>query len=83
MIVEVLSSSTKDYDKIERFNDYRTLPSFKEYVLISQDKAKVSTYFREENGTWSINDFRNIEDNIFFKSLNISILMSKIYKRVL
>ena len=82
VIIEVLSPSTQDYDKIEKFNDYRTLPSFKEYVLISQDKAKVTTYFREENGTWSINDFRNIEDNVFFKSLDISVLMSKIYKRV-
>lgn len=83
VIIEVLSPSTQDYDKIEKFNDYRTLPSFKEYVLISQDKSKVTTYFREENGTWSISDFKNIEDNVFFKSLNISILMSKIYKRVL
>ncbi len=83
VIIEVLSPSTQEYDKIEKFNDYRTLPSFKEYVLISQDKAKVTTYFREENGTWAINDFRNIEDNVFLKSLNISVLMSRIYKRVL
>lgn len=65
VIIEVLSPSTQDYDKIEKFNDYRTLPSFKEYVLISQDKSKVTTYFREENGTWSISDFKNIEDNVF------------------
>ena len=34
LIVEVLSKSTRNYDKGDKFTYYRTLPSFKEYVLI-------------------------------------------------
>jgi Uma2 family endonuclease len=34
LIAEVLSQSTRSYDKDEKFSAYRTIPSFKEYLLI-------------------------------------------------
>jgi Uma2 family endonuclease len=37
LIVEVLSRSTKNYDRNEKFWHYTTAPSFKEYLLIEQD----------------------------------------------
>jgi Uma2 family endonuclease len=41
VIVEVLSKSTEDYDRREKFSLYRTLPSFQEYVLIDQTRIQV------------------------------------------
>ena len=36
MIVEVLSKSTKDYNRTDKFKYYRSIPEFKEYILIDQ-----------------------------------------------
>ena len=36
LIVEVLSSGTESIDRGVKFDDYKTLSSFKEYVLVSQ-----------------------------------------------
>ena len=36
MIAEVLSKSTKSYDRDEKFAAYRTIPSLQEYILIDQ-----------------------------------------------
>ena len=41
LIVEILSKLTRDYDRGTKFKQYRSLPSFKEYVLNEQEIAKV------------------------------------------
>ena len=35
-IAEVLSKSTQNYDRSEKFVAYRSIPSFQEYLLVSQ-----------------------------------------------
>ncbi len=57
LIVEVLSNSTKNYDKTTKFEMYRTLESFKEYVLIHQDRKHVSVYSKQPDATWILRDY--------------------------
>ena len=52
-IVEVLSDSTEDYDRGEKFAHYMRIPSLKEYVLVSQDARKIEVFRRPERGHWS------------------------------
>ena len=40
LIIEVLSQSTKEYDSNGKFEGYRSIPSFKEYVLVWQTIPK-------------------------------------------
>ena len=49
LVVEVLSDSTEAYDRGKKFTQYRSLPSFKEYVLINQYQAKVETWYKQED----------------------------------
>lgn len=44
VIVEVLSDATERYDREEKFSYYRTLPSLKDYVLVSQDEHVVEVW---------------------------------------
>jgi Uma2 family endonuclease len=57
VIVEVLSKTTKDHDKTIKFDMYRTLPSFKEYVLIHQEIKRVSVYSKQPNNVWILTDY--------------------------
>ena len=57
VIVEVLSKSTKNHDSNLKFDMYRTLPSFKEYVLIHQERKRVSVYTKQPNNTWILADY--------------------------
>ena len=45
-IAEVLSDSTKNYDRGEKFRFYRTIPGFSEYLLIAQDSIRAEHYQR-------------------------------------
>jgi Uma2 family endonuclease len=81
-IVEVLSRSTRNYDRSEKFVEYKTLPSFKEYILIDQDTAKVETRFREDTNLWRDTFYSQNDEKVLLKSLDCSILMSDIYENI-
>ena len=53
VIVEVLSKSTRRYDRIEKFRYYRSLPSFSEYLLVEQDEIRAEHHFRQPDGSWA------------------------------
>jgi Uma2 family endonuclease len=82
LIVEVLSKSTRGYDKGEKFMHYRTIPSFKEYVLIEQDEPKVEIWFRAEENTWRITTITDNDALIQLDSIGISISISDIYENI-
>lgn len=48
LIAEVLSASTRSYDKDEKFAAYRTIPSFQEYLMIDQYTMHVEQYFKSD-----------------------------------
>ncbi len=52
IIIEVLSDSTESYDRIEKYECYQTLPSLREYVLVSVKKRKVEVFERNGPYTW-------------------------------
>ena len=57
LIVEVLSPSTEGIDRREKLRAYRTLPSLKEYALVSQDECKVELHRRRGDIGWDIITF--------------------------
>lgn len=54
LIVEVLSESTRNYDRGDKFQQYRGIPSFREYLLVDQAKVHVERYSKQSDGTWSL-----------------------------
>lgn len=52
VIVEVLSDSTEEYDRGEKFAHYMTIPSLRDYVLVSQDASKIEVFRRPDRGHW-------------------------------
>ncbi len=82
LIVEVLSKSTRGFDRGEKFIHYRTIPTFKEYVLIEQDEQKVEVWYRIKENTWEINTFLGQSTDFTLKSLGINVPMVEIYESI-
>ena len=82
LLVEVLSKGTEKKDRGEKFTAYKTLDSFKEYILIDSRKALVETYFREENGLWRIGNYYRLDQSVEVLTLGVTIPMETIYKGV-
>jgi Uma2 family endonuclease len=80
LIVEVLSDSTEKYDRGEKFRKYQQILSFKEYVLIAQDRVRVEVFFKPENIIfWQYRSYEDINDSIELKSINTKIALQDIY----
>jgi Uma2 family endonuclease len=53
LIVEVLSRSTEEYDRGDKFEHYKHLPSLREYVLVSHRERSVEVFARGADGAWA------------------------------
>jgi Uma2 family endonuclease len=80
LIVEVLSKSTRAYDRGEKFIHYRTIPSFKEYVLIEQDTKSIEIWYKTEEDTWRITKISDENIDILLQSIGLTISISDIYE---
>jgi Uma2 family endonuclease len=83
LIIEVLSNSTAAYDGGKKFIQYQSLPTFKEYVLIRQEKPEVKTFFREDNDLWRSKDFLGIDNAVHFRSVDVTLPFTRIYKNII
>lgn len=84
LIFEVASESTSDYDKGNKFVLYRSLPSFKEYVMISQFRPLVESHFlcTESENLWKISTASEMNESIHLHSIGFDMPLAKIYKQV-
>lgn len=84
LLVEVLSPGTEKYDRGSKFDSYRTLPSLREYVLVSQDEPHVQAWYLHdpENNLWKISEARGMEASIQFISIGCTLQLKDIYRRV-
>jgi Uma2 family endonuclease len=82
VLIEVLSRSTEGYDRGQKFLNYRSIPSLKEYVLISQRQMLVEHFLRQPNGQWVLTAYNSAEQSVVFPTLNVSIPISALYLKV-
>ncbi|MBI5015561.1 MAG: Uma2 family endonuclease [Deltaproteobacteria bacterium] len=81
LLVEVLSESTKDYDRGGKFEQYRTLESLKEYVLIAQDRPHVEHHVRQPDDRWLLEETNRPEDVVALPSIGCTLALIEIYDK--
>lgn len=80
LIVEVLSKSTSEYDRGDKFYFYRQIPQLKEYVLIEQKRYVVEVYYKKgKYDSWIISRYEGLDQKINLQSLQIEIEMRELY----
>jgi Uma2 family endonuclease len=82
MIAEVLSKSTKNYDRDEKFSAYRTLSTFQEYLLIDQYTPHVEQYSKTDSHKWIFTEYNDPESSIALLSIPFEIRLADLYESV-
>jgi Uma2 family endonuclease len=80
VIFEILSPSTKQYDRGEKFKLYRDISSLKEYVLVDSESIRIEDFQINEKGFWELHDYKLPDDQVFLSSLQIPISLREIYE---
>ncbi len=81
VIVEVLSPSTQAFDKTEKFELYRALPSLQEYVLIDQKRSHIEHY-RKQGRFWVLETLTALNETLVLPSLGVALTLAAIYEHV-
>src|SRR2546423_554181 len=82
LIVEILSPSTEAYDRGSKFTRYKSIPSFGEYLLVSQHLPHVTQLVRQADGTWVYNEFTDLTSTVKLASLDCDLPLNEIYSGV-
>jgi Uma2 family endonuclease len=81
VLIEITSLSTESEDRIDKLACYKTIPSLKQYVIVSHRKRAVEIYNRtEENNKWLNTEITNDDDYVEINDCKI--LLKDIYNRV-
>jgi Uma2 family endonuclease len=83
LIAEVLSPSTEGYDRGKKFELYRTIATFREYLIVHQDRPHVEHYSRQEDNSWLLRDHKESNDILTIARLNIQIALADLYSAAL
>jgi len=79
LLVEVISDSSDEYDHVEKWKCYQSIPSLKQYVMVSQTEKKVESY-RRVSDEWLYVSLHG--DNAILKVLDCAITLGDLYEKV-
>ncbi len=82
LVIEVLSPGTESFDRGLKFEYYKTVPTLKEYVLVSQSKPKIEVFFRGNENLWTYTIVEGLDKTVFLQSLDYEIALKEIYHKL-
>ena len=82
LIIEVLSPTTEAYDRGGKFLAYQSIESFREYLLVAQDRPHVTHYARQQRGGWLRADIIGLNSEVRFESLDVTLPLAEIYWQI-
>ena len=82
LIAEVLSKSTQNYDQGNKFLYYRSIPEFKEYILIDQYQYHVMHYVKTADGKWIFDEIEGESALFFLETVDFQLTLSDLYEQV-
>jgi Uma2 family endonuclease len=82
VLIEILSKSTKDYDRGTKFNLYRSIKTLSEYILIDSTSVSVEIFTRHDDNSWILTEFKQLTDHFVISTIGLTLHLHDIYDDV-
>ena len=82
VLIEILSPSTKNYDRGEKFKLYRDIQTLKEYILVDSESIHIEVFRLNETNHWELEEYNSVSDSIPVKAIGEILLLSEVYDGV-
>ena len=79
IIFEVLSRSTRNYDRTTKFKLYRDIPTLKEYVMVETESVGIEAWHLNNKGHWELKEYKSLTDALLLPSVQVSVELKDIY----
>lgn len=83
IIIEVLSPATKNYDRGEKFQLYRDIPTLKEYILIDSQFIRIEAFRINATGHWELEEYNSPSASLLLPLINVAIPVQEIYQQII
>jgi len=83
VIIEVLSAGTKNYDRSEKFQLYRDIPTLKEYILIDSESIRIEAFRINTKNHWELEEYKNTYQTLSMPLINVAIPVYDIYEGII
>jgi Uma2 family endonuclease len=80
VIIEILSHSTKQYDRGDKFKLYRDIPTLKEYILVDAESVNIEAFSINERSHWELQEYKNLNGELSISPVDIIISLADIYE---
>src|ERR1051325_195849 len=81
VLIEVLSPSTEAYDRGKKFEHCRQINTLQEYLLVSQEEARIEQFTRQPNGGWILKEATGSNAAIQLPSLGIALQLAEVFAK--
>ncbi len=81
LVVEVLSPSSVDHDRVVKRDFYQSVDSIQAYLIVDQHRMLAELYTRIEKG-WHLRTFSQTDEEIPLEALNCRLPLRDIYQRI-
>jgi Uma2 family endonuclease len=82
LVIEILSDSTKNYDRAGKFENYRSLVELHDYILISQDKVHIEHFEKQASNKWLLTEYKLLTESLKIIQTEETISLNDIYDKI-
>ena len=82
IVIEILSPSTERYDRGKKFQNYRTVATLQEYILVSQDEYHIEHYINLNDGNWLLTSYDAVTMTVHLKTIDCTLTLEDVYNKV-
>lgn len=82
VLIEILSPSTRNYDRGGKFKPYRDIPALKEYILVDSETIGIEVFRLNRSGHWELEGYKSVTETLAIPTVNVSIPLVEIYEGV-
>ncbi|HLT72895.1 MAG TPA: Uma2 family endonuclease [Cyclobacteriaceae bacterium] len=80
ILIEILSPSTRDYDRGGKFKLYREIPALKEYILVDSEAICIEVFRLNRSGHWELEEYKSAAETLTIPTVNVSMSLVEIYE---
>lgn len=79
-LIEILSKDTAGYDRGDKFESYRSIPTLEEYILIDSRRVKAEVW-RKDQSRWVLaQETRSVDDAITIRIIDADFSLQDVYE---
>lgn len=82
VLFEVLSPSTRNYDRGQKFYLYRSIPLLREYILVDSQSLLLELFRKNTDESWTLHEYKKDFDKVYIEALDVYLTMQEVYENV-